>query len=353
MTSHDGRVRTALLGCGYWGKNLLRVLMESRDAQLLVVVDPSPAAQQYVSSRHPGLRVSGDESHIFDSDSIDAVVIATPAKDHYRAARLALRAGKHAFVEKPLATSAGEAQELVDYAREKGLALMAGHTFLFNSAVNYLKDMIDSGSLGDVRYVYSRRLNLGIVRSDVNVLWNLAPHDVSIIQYWLESEPETVSAVGGIYLQPSLEDVVFSTLRFREGQLANIHLSWLDPHKVRTVTVVGSRKMVVLDDASTEARVVIYDMGVDISTGTKDTDNPGGFLVSHRYGDTIIPKIPYPEPLAREMAHFLDCVRLGSEPISGGQHAVSVVRTIERIQAELHKGWPAPEPGERGRNAAE
>ena len=346
MTSHNRhRVRTALLGCGYWGKNLLRVLMESPDFQVQRVVDSSPAAREYVSSRYPDLRVSGSESHIFDSDSTDAVVIATPANDHYRAARLALRAGKHAFVEKPLAASADEAQELVDYASQKGLALMAGHTFLFNSAVNYLKDMIDSGSLGDVHYIYSRRLNLGIVRPDVNVLWNLAPHDVSIIQYWLESEPETVSAVGGIYLQPSLEDVVFSTLRFREGQLANIHLSWLDPHKVRTVTVVGSRKMVVLDDVSTDARVVIYDMGVDISSGTKDTDSPGGFLVSHRYGDTIIPKIPYPEPLAQEMRHFLDCIRSGSEPVSGGQHAVSVVRTIERIQAELHRGSPSSAPG--------
>ena len=353
MTSRHRPVRIALLGCGYWGKNLLRVLMESRDSQVQQVVDSSPAAQEYASSRYPGLRVSGDESDIFDSDSIDAVVIATPAKDHYRAAGLALRAGKHAFVEKPLAVRADEAQELVDCAQEKGLALMAGHTFLFNSAVNYLKDMIDSGSLGDIHYIYSRRLNLGIVRSDVNVLWNLAPHDVSIIQYWLESEPETVSAVGGIYLQPSLEDVVFSTLRFRQGQLANIHLSWLDPHKVRTVTVVGSRKMVVLDDASPDARVVIHDMGVDISSGTKNTDNPGGFLASHRYGNTIIPKIPYPEPLAQEMAHFLDCIQCGSEPISGGQHAVSVVRTIERIQAELHKGWPSPVPGAHGRGIAD
>ena len=335
------KTRIALLGCGYWGKNLLRVLMESHDSRVALVADSAPAAQGYVKSRYPELPVSDNESDIFDSDSIDAVVIATPASDHYRAASLALRAGKHVFVEKPPATRSDEARELVDSAAEKGLVLMAGHTFLFNSAVNYVKAMIDSGDLGDIHYIYSRRLNLGIVRSDVNVLWNLAPHDVSIIQYWLDAEPETVSAVGGIYLQPSLEDVVFSTLRFREGQLANIHLSWLDPHKVRTVTVVGSRKMVVLDDASTEARVVIYDMGVDISSGTKATDTPGGFLVAHRYGDTIIPRIPHPEPLARQMAHFLDCIRDGSEPISGGQHAVSVVRTIERIQSELRKSRPA------------
>lgn len=344
----------ALLGCGYWGKNLLRVLMESRGARVRQVVDLSSASREYVRSRYPELPVSGDESDVFDSDAVDAVVIATPANDHYRAASLALRAGKHAFVEKPLATSADDAEELVDRAGRKGLVLMAGHTFLFNSAVNHVKAMIDAGELGDVHYVHSRRLNLGIVRSDVNVLWNLAPHDVSIIQYWLDAEPEAVSAEGGIYLQPSLEDVVFSTLRFSAGQIANIHLSWLDPHKVRTATVVGSRKMVVLDDASNDARVVIYDVGVDVSTGTRRTDIPGGFLVSHRWGDTIIPNIPYPEPLAREMTHFLDCVRNGAEPVSGGRRAVSVVRTIERMQAALREGRPASRgahgerPGRRG-----
>ena len=337
MTSSNQKVRIALLGCGYWGKNLLRVLMELPDALLALVVDPSDAAQDYVRARYPDLRVSGNEYAIWDSDAIDAVAIATPANDHYRAASLALSAGKHAFVEKPLATSSVDAQQLVDCAAKKGLALMAGHTFLFNSAVNYLKDMIDSGSIGDVQYIYSRRLNLGIIRSDVNVLWNLAPHDVSIIQYWLNAEPEAVSAVGGTYLQPSLEDVVFSTLQFREGQIANIHLSWLDPHKVRTTTVVGSSKMVTLDDASPDAKVVIYDMGVDISSGTQATDRPGGFMASHRYGDIIIPRIPYPEPLAEEMKHFLDCARDGGEPISGGDHAVGVVRTIERVQAELRK----------------
>lgn len=341
MTSSKEKVRIALLGCGYWGKNLLRVLMELRGADLALVADPSGAAQDYVRARYPDLRVSGDERDVFESDGIDAVAIATPSNDHYRAASLALNAGKHTFVEKPLATSSVDAQELVDCAAKKGLALMAGHTFLFNSAVNYLKDMIDSGSIGDVQYIYSRRLNLGIIRSDVNVLWNLAPHDVSIIQHWLNAEPEAVSAVGGTYLQPALEDVVFSTLQFREGQIANIHLSWLDPHKVRTTTVVGSSKMVTLDDASPDAKVVIYDMGVDISSGTQATDRPGGFMASHRYGDIIIPRIPYPEPLAEEMKHFLDCVRDGGEPISGGEHAVGVVRTIERVQAELRKSGTA------------
>ena len=331
-------VTVGQIGCGYWGKNLLRVLMESRDAEVLRVADMSSGAREFVKSRYLSLLVSEDEAAVFNDDSIESVIIATPANDHYRSASLSLSAGKHTFVEKPLATTSEQAQELVDLARSKGLVLMAGHTFLFNSAVNRVKDLIDTGYLGDVHYLYSRRLNLGIVRSDVNVLWNLAPHDVSIIQYWLESEPETVTAMGGIYLQPSLEDVVFSTLKFPDGKLANVHLSWLDPQKVRTITVVGSKKMVVLDDVSSSARLVIHDLGMDISGKLgdgQDFENFGQFQVLHRHGDTVIPNIPYPEPLAEEIGHFLKCVRDGSEPISGGQHAVSVVRTIERIQDKL------------------
>ena len=312
--------------------------MESREATVHHVADVSQAARHYVESRYPSVAVSEHMAAVLDDPSISAVVIATPAHDHFRTALLALEAGKHTFVEKPLATDTAEAQQLVDLATAKGLSLMAGHTFLFNSVVNRVKELIDSDHLGDVHYIYSQRLNLGIVRSDVNVLWNLAPHDVSIIQYWLESEPESIAAVGGTYLQQQLEDVVFATLRFPTGQLANIHLSWLDPHKVRTITVVGSKRMAVMDDVSADARLVIHDMGVDISRGPESAqgfDNFGQFQVIHRHGDTVIPRIPYPEPLAQEMQHFLDCIRQGKEPISGGRHAVAVVRTIERIQRNL------------------
>ena len=334
-------VNVGQIGCGYWGKNLLRVLTEAQHAQVCRVVDVSAAARGYVESRYPTLPVSHDDVDVFDDASIDAVVIATPANDHYRAAKLSLNAGKHTFVEKPLATDAGQAQELVDLAASKGLALMAGHTFLFNSVVNRIKDLIDAGELGDVHYLYSQRLNLGIVRPDVNVLWNLAPHDVSIFQYWLESEPESIAAAGGAYLQRHLEDVVFATLKYPGGKLANIHLSWLDPQKVRTITVVGSKKMAVLDDVSADARLVIHDMGVDISRNPGDApgfESFGQFQVIHRQGDTVIPRVPYPEPLAREVAHFLGCIQDGSAPISGGQHAVSVVRTIQRIQCKLRGG---------------
>ena len=329
------------IGCGYWGKNLLRVLVESNDANVRCVADISPETRDYLRLRYPNLSVSGNEEEIFGDRAIDAVVIATPANDHFRTAMNALNAGKHAFVEKPLATTGQQAQELVNLAESKGLTLMVGHTFLFNSVVIRLKEFIDSGYLGDIQYLYSRRLNLGSVRSDVNVLWNLAPHDLSIFQYWLDSEPETISAVGGTYLQERLEDVVFATLKYPGGRLANIHLSWLDPQKVRTITVVGSKRMAVFDDVSSDARLVIHDTGIDISRSSGETsgfETFGEFQVSHRHGDTVIPRIPYPEPLVQEIRHFLHCVRGGVEPISGGAHAVSVVRTIERIQSEMAKG---------------
>ena len=328
------------IGCGYWGKNILRVLMQSKGVSVRRVVDLSSPTRNHVRTRYPDLAVSSPEADVFDDSRIDAVIISTPAHDHYRAALLALNASKHTFVEKPLAMSTRHAQELVELAASKELTLMAGHTFLFNSVVNRIKQLIDTGYLGDIHYVYSRRLNLGIVRPDVNVLWNLAPHDVSIIQYWLESEPEAIAAVGGAYLQQGLEDVIFATLKYPGGKLANIHLSWLDPQKVRTITVVGSKKMAVFDDVSTDARLIIHDTGIDVSrnpTRAVGIETFGEFQVSHRHGDTIIPHVPYPEPLAEELNHFFQCIRSGTEPLSGGGHPVSVVRTIERIQTELDK----------------
>ena len=329
------------IGCGYWGKNLLRVLLGSNDANVRRVADISPITREHLGIRYPHLAITGDEKEVLGDHAIDAVVIATPANDHFRTVSLALNAGKHTFVEKPLATTAQQAQELVNLAACKGLTLMVGHTFLFNSVVIRLKELIDTGYLGDIQYLYSRRLNLGIVRSDVNVLWNLAPHDLSIFQYWLDSEPDKIAAVGGTYLQERLEDVVFATLKYPGGKLANMHLSWLDPQKVRTITVVGSKRMAVFDDVSSDARLVIHDTGIDISRSSEEIsgfETFGEFQVSHRHGDTVIPRISYPEPLVQEIKHFLDCVRDGVEPVSGGDHAVSVVRTMERIQFEMEKG---------------
>ena len=307
------------------------------------VIDGAPAAVEHVNSRYPGLETSPDEAVLFDDDVVDAVVIATPATDHYRAARKSLQSGKHTFVEKPLAMNTAEAEALVRLADEEKLVLMVGHTFLYNSAVQEVKNLIDSGDLGDIYYIYSRRVNLGTVRQDVNVLWNLAPHDISIINYWLDDEATSAAATGGTFLQKGIEDVVFATLSFDSGAFANIHLSWLDPQKVRTMTVVGSKKMVVFDDVSADARLTIHDMGVDMPPG-QISANPfetfGQFQVAHRHGDTVIPRIPYPEPLAQEMKHFIQCIREGSKPLTGGQHAISVVRSLEMVQACLDENRP-------------
>ena len=335
---NDATLVVGQIGCGYWGRNLLRVLTQAEDVIVAKVVDSSPSAVSYVNSRYPEVETAAHEDAIFNDDTISATVIATPAADHYRSAKISLTSGKHTFVEKPLAMTADQAKELVALADKHSLVLMAGHTFLFNSVVKKVKQLIDSGELGDIYYIYSQRVNLGIVRQDVNVLWNLAPHDVSIILYWLGEEPIRASASGGTFLQPGIEDVVFASLTFKSGAVAHMHLSWLDPHKLRTMTVVGSKKMVVFDDVSADSRLTIYDMGVDITQGPPNPapfETFGQFQASHRYGDTVIPRIPYPEPLAEEMRHFTECIRSGVPPLTGGEHAISVVRTLEAIQQSL------------------
>ena len=334
-------MRVGQIGCGYWGKNLLRVLLQTDGVEVVVVADGATAARDYVKARYPEVSVIATDEDVYEDPSVGAVVIATPATDHYRAARRSLLAGKHTFVEKPLAMTAGEAQELVDLADARSLVLMAGHTFLYNSVVRRVKALIDSGELGEIYYIYSRRLNLGIVRQDVNVLWNLAPHDISIILYWMGAEPDSVTATGGTFLQPGIEDVAFVNLSFPSGASAHIHLSWLDPHKVRTMTVVASKKMVVFDDVSSDAKLTIYDMGIQMAPDPRSAasfESFGQFQASHRYGDTVIPRINYPEPLAEEIKHFVECVATGSESLSGGQHAISVVRVLEMAQASLRAG---------------
>ena len=319
---------------------MLRVLSQSDDAVVDRVADSSPEVLRFVQRSYPGVKTFPSDERVHEDPSVDAVVIATPAADHYRAAKRALIAGKHVFVEKPLAMTEVQATELVELSKSKSLVLMVGHTFLYNSAVRRIKKIIDSGELGDIYYIYSRRLNLGMVRQDVNVLWNLAPHDISVILYWMETEPISCTASGGTFLQSGIEDVVFLTLSFPNRTIAHIHLSWLDPHKVRDMTVVGSKKMVVFDDVSTDAKVTVFDMGVDVRPDARrgvPFDSFGAFQVLHRYGDTLVPRIDYPEPLVTEMQHFVECIRTGREPLTGGNHAVSVVRTLELAQSALQR----------------
>src|SRR5205085_10542585 len=265
----------------------------------------------------------------------DAVIIATPATTHFHLACQALRAGKHVFVEKPLATRVSEVDELAACAKERGLIVMAGHTFVYNSAVRYVKRLIDAGELGDVRYIYSQRLNLGRIRTDIDALWNFAPHDISIIQYWLDDrDPVSVSRQGMAYMQDGIDDVVFLNLEYPGKVIANIHVSWLDPQKVLKIIVVGSRKMVVYDDVA-DNKIAIYDKGIDrkaILGQNMDFDNPQRAQFNYRSGDILFPEVKFTEPLRLEAEHFSDCILNSRKPLTGTAHARTVVSILERAR---------------------
>jgi predicted dehydrogenase len=305
------------------------------------VVEISPERQAYVRANFPKSQVVSDLDSVLKDPEIDAVIISTPASSHFELAKQVLESGKHAFVEKPLATSTEQADELVALAAKTGKTLMAGHTFLYNAAVRYAQKLLRDESLGRLYYIYSQRLNLGQVRSDVNAWWNLAPHDVSILLYLMNGElPASVSAVGVSYIQPGIEDVVFATLQWASGVTGHIHVSWLDPGKIRKMTLVGSRKMVVYDDVSDD-KIMIFDKGVDRvpKIGERmDYDQSGSYQLIHRTGDIWLPKISFQEPLKTEAAHFLDCLRNGEAPLTGPKHARDVVAVLEATQVALRSG---------------
>lgn len=296
------------------------------------LVDTSEERRSFATRFFPGTIATEYIQKLWDDPEVNAVVIATPASSHFRLAMEALAHGKHVFVEKPLATSVVEVDQMAALASSRRLLVMAGHTFLYNNAVRYIKGLIDSGELGDVRYIYSQRLNLGRIRSDIDALWNFAPHDISIIQYWLnEPEPVSVDRHGMAYMQAGVEDVVFLNLQYPNKVIANIHVSWLDPQKVRKMIVVGSKKMVVYDDVSDE-KVTIYDKGIDVKAklGEKmDYDRTGSATFNHRSGDIHIPKIEFLEPLRVEAQHFADCIRKKETPLTGVEHARRVVGILE------------------------
>jgi predicted dehydrogenase len=324
-------MQLAQIGVGYWGPNLLRNLVSLKRCKVSRVVDLEAERRDYVRGLYPAISVTDDVDDVFRDPAIQAVVIATPVATHFPLAIKALSAGKHVLVEKPLARSVAEVVEIGNIARAANLVAMVGHTFLFNSAVRYIKGLIDGGDLGDIRYVYSQRLNLGRIRSDVDALWNLAPHDISIIQYWL-NDPTPLSVVrrGVDYIQPGVDDVVFVNIMYPGKVMANIHVSWLDPHRSRLMVVVGSKKMVVYDDTA-EEKVAIYDKGIDrmaVLGQNMDNDNREFSTFNHRSGDVLLPKIEFKEPLRVELEHFLDCIEQGIEPITGVDHARKVVQIL-------------------------
>jgi len=325
----------AQIGCGYWGPNLLRNFSALPECTVKYVVDQSAERRLFVESNFPFSRAIETHQTVLEDPSVNAVVIATPAASHFSLAKDALDAGKHVFVEKPLATKVAEVDELSRRAAERNLVVMTGHTFVYNSAVRHVKRLIDAGDLGDLRYIYSQRLNLGRIRSDIDALWNFAPHDISIIQYWLgDPEPISIGRQGMAYMQEGIDDVVFLNLEYPGKVIVNIHVSWLDPQKVRKMIIVGSRKMVVYDDIA-ENKLIIYDKGIDrraILGQNMDFDNPEGPQFDYRSGDILMPKVKFMEPIRVEAEHFVNCIRNSQEPLTGLSHARTVVSILERAR---------------------
>lgn len=324
-------VRVAVIGAGEWGKNHVRTFARLRGATLTAVCDLDPVKLESVRAEYPGAATTSRYEEVLQDSSIEAVVIASFASQHFEQARLALAAKKHVLVEKPMTLGPEEAEELVLLADQVGSCLMVGHLLLYHPAVAKMKALVDDREIGDLFYLYSQRLNLGRVRKDENALWSFGPHDVAVAVYLFGNEPETVTAKGEAFLQKGVVDVVFVTLHFPGRKLAHIHLSWLDPHKTRRTTIVGSKKMVVFDDMEPTDKVRIYDKGVDIKPQAVAYED----YLHVRFGDVLIPHIGSSEPLRVECQHFLDCVRTGNRPRSDGRQGLQVIRVLAAAQRSL------------------
>jgi len=330
-------VRVAVVGFGYWGPNLVRNVAKLADADLRGVCDLSSDNLTKMQAMYPDVETTDDLDGVLARDDIDAVIVATSAPSHFPIAEKVIAAGKHCFVEKPLTLKSTDAEALLAASRDAGVTLMVGHLMEYHTGINWVRDCIASGELGDVLYVYMQRLNLGKVRTEENAFWSLAPHDVSIILYLLGETPDSVSASGADYLTSGIEDVVFANLHFPSGKMANIHVSWLDPHKVRKLTVVGTKKMLVFDDMQATEKIWIYDKGVGAPEGALGY----GEDLSLRFGDIRVPFVKMQEPLAIEVQHFLDCSRSGETPRSDGADGLNVVRVLEAVgESMVSRGAP-------------
>jgi predicted dehydrogenase len=329
------RVRIGVVGLGYWGPNLARNFDRLADVELAYCCDLDADNLAKARSLYPHATVTDDLDELLADDALDAVVVATSVPTHYPLGRRVLEAGKHAFIEKPIALKAADAEDLLALADAQRVKLMVGHLLEYHPGVRKVKELVDTGALGRVFYVYSNRLNLGKVRQDENALWSLGPHDISVINYVTGEEPEEVSARGECYLQDDVEDVVFGYIRYPSGMVGHLHVSWLDPHKSRKITVVGSNKMVVFDDMESDRKVTVYDKG---ATTTRTKFETYGEFVTLHFGDIHIPKISNEEPLRVECRHFVDSIRDDTQPLSDGRDALNVVRVLEAMEISLREG---------------
>jgi predicted dehydrogenase len=329
-------LRIGLIGAGYWGPNLARNLAELKDAELVAVADLDDDKLNTMKTRFPSIFTSRNYRDLFKL-RLDAVVIATPPVTHFPFAKECLENGLHVLVEKPLVLHSWEGEQLIEIAKNENRVLMVGHTFEYNPAVRLIKEIIDSGELGEIYYIDSVRANLGLFQPHVNAMWDLAPHDISIILYLLGEAPISVSSEGGTFAfkDTNVHDVVYMHMRFQSGILATTRVSWLDPDKTRRITVVGSKKMVIYDDVATVEKVKIYDKGIEPLPDTESLDD---FQFNYRFGDTTAPHIVWQEPLKLECEHFAACIRTHRQPQSDGEAGLRVVRVLEAAQISLETG---------------
>jgi predicted dehydrogenase len=321
-------VRVGVVGLGYWGPNIARNLAAIAGCELRWLCDSDPAKRERLAGSFPGAQTTGELDRLLRDDELDAIVLATPVPTHAELSVRVSQAGKHCFVEKPLATNTADAETAVEAAADAGKLLMVGHLLEYHPAVVRLKQLIDEDEFGPLYYLYGDRLNLGVLRANENALWSLGAHDVSVVLHLIGEEPEECEAQGASYVRPGIEDVVFCHLRFPSGVVAHLHLSWLDPHKERRLTVVGARRMATFDDMLVEGKLAVYDKGFD-----EDTHSWGEYIT--RSGDIFSPQIPNSEPLRLECEHFVQCVRSGQTPRSDGHSGLRVVRVLERLQRSL------------------
>ena len=329
-------LRIAVVGAGHWGPNLINNFHNGQRSEVAWVVDRDADRLARVADRFAGVRTTDDFSQIEDDHDVDAVVVATPTNTHFDLARRALEAGKHVMVEKPLADTAEKCETLCELADRHGRVLLVGHIFVYNDAAREVKRYLDSGELGRIYYIAMNRTNLGPIRVDVNAAWDLAAHDIALASDWLGSWPQSVSAMGGAWINPGIADAVFATMRYPDEVLVNLHASWLNPRKSRDITVVGDKRMLTFDDVNLAEPLRIYDKKVsDERSQAPFVDTFSSFRMIVRDGDVAVPTVPISEPLKNECEHFLDCIEENLTPRSGGAEGLAVVRTLEAISRSL------------------
>jgi predicted dehydrogenase len=328
-------VNVAVVGCGYWGPNLIRNFRALPDVNVKYVCDRDRDRLTHMKELYSDIGITDDFDALTADPEIDAIVIATPVYTHHNLAMKSLRAGKHTFIEKPMASSLAECREMVDLANEKGLSLMVGHVFVYSPPVLKIRELIDSGEIGEVFYISTRRLNLGLFQKDINVAWDLAPHDLSIVLYLLDEKPSSINCQGKAHINPSVEDVTNISLNFDTGKFATIQSSWLDPRKVREVTIVGSKKMIVFDDTEPLEKIKVYDKRVN---APPHYDTFAEFHYSYHYGDIHVPYIQQSEPLRSECQDFIDSIKTGKKTVASGEKGLEVVAILEAASYSLKSG---------------